>query len=317
MNMQEESRNGYIVSEKMKKVWALQLQLVKKVLEVCEKYNLRVWAEGGTLLGTIREKGYIPWDDDIDLAMLRPDYDKFQEVAPKELPKSYFIQNGYTDYYFNGITKIRIEGTAAILAHQHVNFIRHQGIFIDIFPLDALPDDPADLNQLMIDAKRIIRPLKYYCGGDYSPLHPQVLMRTLRGAYLMKTHGRQSIYKQYEDLFRKYKIEDYDKVSLHAWYYDLKRFSREKHWYDDTLWMPFEDIMMPVPSGYHEILTMQFGDYMTPVKASSYHGIFLILDPERPYQDFLPLLKKQHRWDSWKHRRDLLLRLVGMKSHKE
>ena len=101
MNMQEESRNGYIVSEKMKKVWALQLQLVKKVLEICEKYNLRVWAEGGTLLGTIREKGYIPWDDDIDLAMLRPDYDKFQEVAPKELPKSYFIQNGYTDYYFN------------------------------------------------------------------------------------------------------------------------------------------------------------------------------------------------------------------------
>ncbi len=317
MNMQEESRNGYIVSEKMKKVWALQLQLVKKVLEICEKYNLRVWAEGGTLLGTIREKGYIPWDDDIDLAMLRPDYDKFQEVAPKELPKSYFVQNGYTDYYFNGITKIRIEGTAAILAHQHVNFIRHQGIFIDIFPLDALPDDPADLNQLMIDAKRIIRPLKYYCGGDYSPLHPQVLMRTLRGAYLMKTHGRQSIYKQYEDLFRKYKIEDYDKVSLHAWYYDLKRFSREKHWYDDTLWMPFEDIMMPVPSGYHEILTMQFGDYMTPVKASSYHGNFLILDPERPYQDFLPLLKKQHRWDSWKHRRDLLLCLVGMKSDKE
>ncbi|MBP5507983.1 MAG: LicD family protein [Prevotella sp.] len=316
MNMQEESRNGYVVSEKMKKVWALQLQLVKKLLEVCEKYNLRVWAEGGTLLGTIREKGYIPWDDDIDMAMLRPDYDKFQEVAAKEFPEPYFIQNGYTDYYFNGITKIRIDGTAAILAHQHVNFIRHQGIFIDIFPLDALPDNPAELHQLMVDAKRIIRPLKYYCGGNYSPLHPQVLMRTLKGAYLVKTLGKQRVYKQYEDLFRKYKIEDNAKVSLHAWYYDLKRFSRDKHWYDDTLWMPFEDIMIPVPSGYHGILTMQFGDYMTPVKAPSYHGDFLILDTERPYQEYLPLLKKQHKWDSWKHRRDLLLRLVGMNPHK-
>ena len=316
MNMQEENRNGYVVSEKMKKVWAIQLQLFKKLLEVCEKYNLRVWAEGGTLLGTIREKGYIPWDDDIDLAMLRPDYDKFQEVAAKEFGKPYFIQNGYTDNYANGITKIRVDGTSAILANHHICFTRHQGIFIDIFPLDALPDNPVDLDKLMSESKRILRPMKYYYGGDFSLLHPQVLMRTLKGAYLVKSKGRQGIYKQYEDLFRKYKIEDNAKVSLHAWFYDLKRFSRDKHWYDGTLWMPFEDIMMPVPSGYHEILTMQFGDYMTPVKAPSYHGEFLFLDTEKPYQEFFPLLKKQKRREKWEHRRDLICRLIGMKSHK-
>lgn len=316
MNMQKETRKGYVISENMKRVWNLQLQLVRKLLEVCDKYGLRVWAEGGTLLGAIREKGYIPWDDDIDMAMLRPDYDKFQEIAAKEFGKPYFIQNGYTDDYANGMTKIRVDGTTAILDHNNICYTRHQGIFIDIFPLDAVPDNPDDLDRLMVEAKRIIRPLKYYYGGSYSIFHPQILMRTLRGAYLVKTQGRGAVYKKYEDLFRKFKIEDNANVSPHAWYYDLKHYGRDKHWFDGTLWMPFEDIMMPVPSGYHEILTVQYGDYMTPVKAPTIHGDFLVLDTERPYQDYLPKLKKQHRWDAWKHRRDLICRLMGLKKQK-
>ncbi len=311
MNLQQETRRGYVISADMKKVWAVQMKLLEKLFEVCKKYDLKVWAEGGTLLGTIREKGYIPWDDDIDMAMLRPDYDKLMEVAEKEFQKPFFVQNGYTDKYANGMTKIRYDGTTAVLDKAIYPF-RHHGIFIDIFPYDAVPDDHKKLDKMMAEARSILRPLKYYYFDSYSPFHPIRLAITLKGACLVKKYGAKELYKKYEDLFRQYRIEDNKQVSCHAWYYNLKRYARDKHWYDSTLWMPFEDIQMPVPSGYHEILSIQYGDYMTPAKAPSFHGGFQILDAEKPFQEVIPLLKKQHKWDNWKHRWHLLLKAMGI-----
>ena len=81
MNLETEVRRGYTIPAEMKRVWKVQIDLLKKLLEVCRKHNLHIWAEGGTLLGTVREQGYIPWDDDIDMVMLRDDY----EVSCSEL----------------------------------------------------------------------------------------------------------------------------------------------------------------------------------------------------------------------------------------
>ena len=94
-NLEQEERKGYVVPAEMKKVWQVQLTLVKKLLEVCGKHHLRIWADGGTLLGTVREHGYIPWDDDIDMAMLRPDYDKLVGLATKEFESPFFFQWTY------------------------------------------------------------------------------------------------------------------------------------------------------------------------------------------------------------------------------
>ena len=137
MNLEEETRCGYLITAKMKSVWNIQIDLVQKLLEVCKKYDLRIWADSGTLIGTIRDKGYIPWDDDIDLVMMRDDYDKLLAVSNAEFKSPYFFQTAYSEHapYSHGHAQLRMNGTTAILhGNEHMNI--HLGIFIDIFVLD-------------------------------------------------------------------------------------------------------------------------------------------------------------------------------------
>ena len=104
----EEVRCGYTVTEKTKKVWAVQLAMLDEVERICRKYGLSYFADSGTLIGCIRDKGYIPWDDDIDLVMLREDYDKFLTVAQKELADPLLLQTYRTEKnYLRGHAQIR------------------------------------------------------------------------------------------------------------------------------------------------------------------------------------------------------------------
>lgn len=156
MNSQKEIRRGYEILPEMKKVWSVEIELLRKLLDVCKRYNLKIFAEGGTLLGAIREHGFIPWDDDIDMAMPREDYDKLRELASAEFKSPYFFQCGYTDIFPNGITRLRKDGTAAI-TYKSIYDRCHQGIFIDIFPLDSIPDEKSECERFV---KEIVKSSK-------------------------------------------------------------------------------------------------------------------------------------------------------------
>ena len=136
----EEERCGFTVSADMKKVWAAQLDLLERFQEVCHRHGLRFFASGGTLLGAIRHKGYIPWDEDIDIMMMREDYEKLLAIAPQEFTAPYFFQTAWNDkQYSRGHAQLRNSNTTAVLADEadrHYPF--NQGIFIDIFPLVRL-----------------------------------------------------------------------------------------------------------------------------------------------------------------------------------
>lgn len=268
----------------LKKVRDIQLSLARELLRVCNKYNLRVWADSGTLLGTVREKGYIPWDDDIDMALLREDYDKLVALAPNEFKRPYFFQCGYTEKTCpQGFSKLRMDGTTAILPYpKFAN--THMGIFIDIFCIDAVPDDPIHQDrQLNVRDKLYATMLR---ASKFDWLRP---IESLSAWRYRGSFGK--LYKKYEDVFREYKIANNRKVA--KWSFLVNRNAiYDKELFASTIYMPFEDILMPVPSGYHEILTIMYGDYMTPVKEPSMHGEFWKLDPDTDYKVYLPEFKK-------------------------
>ena len=91
---------GYPVDDTRKKVWAVELDIFKKFIELCERHGLTYYTFSGTLIGAVRHKGFVPWDDDIDIVMLRRDYDRFVEIAEKELEEPYFLQTTMTDHCY-------------------------------------------------------------------------------------------------------------------------------------------------------------------------------------------------------------------------
>ena len=119
-----EEINGFYVEPLMKHAWAAQMELLSEVDEVCQKYGIRWFAEWGTLLGAVRHKGFIPWDDDIDIAMLRHDYKRFLEIPPEEWPNGIKILNesnnpGFTEMLSRVVNTMYINWSPGFLKKYH------------------------------------------------------------------------------------------------------------------------------------------------------------------------------------------------------
>lgn len=270
--LEEELRDGYLVSKKMKSVWECQIDLLLHFMEVCEKYKLKYWADAGTLLGAVRHSGFIPWDDDIDMVMFRDDYDKLVEVAPKEFTHPYFFQTIHTDrYYTRRHAQLRNSETAAISSKTSK---QNQGVFIDIFVLDSVYSSPYLLQKQVKRIKKVKMILKVT--SKVEAVFPQFISSSL----LLK----EKIYRKYEKILRFFPICDCDYVSLLSASDKIK--IKNKAFYDETIYVDFEYVKIPIPARYDEILTIDFGDYMIPIQAPTMHGT-LHFDTERSYLEIL------------------------------
>ncbi|MBR8535530.1 LicD family protein [Carboxylicivirga sediminis] len=130
----------------IEKLHKVLLEMLKVIDNICRKHKLCYWLDAGNLLGHVRHNGFIPWDDDIDLAMPREDYEKFLQVAPNELPKDLFFQYKNVDAKKSKWVKIRDNYSTVVMDYElgkSPNY--HQGIFLDIFPYDLLEDDFRDI----------------------------------------------------------------------------------------------------------------------------------------------------------------------------
>jgi lipopolysaccharide cholinephosphotransferase len=276
-----EVRNEFYVSQKRKKVWAVELDILLEFDRVCRKHGLKYFLDGGTLLGAVRHKGFIPWDDDVDVIMPRDDYDKMLGLSG-EFSDPYFMQTPYTSHgSFYSFIKLRNSNTSAItqpFLFQNINL----GMFIDIFVLDKVKQEDyaqnfSRIRELAMENStymRLTNPyfqdterVKKYAGGDpmnrYEEIHRIAGMhRNEDTAYLAQT-----VTTIYESEHQFYRAE----------------------YYSSSAELEFEGFKFPAPAGYDHVLSTNYGDYMTfpPVeKRGTWHGN-VIFDPDVPYKELL------------------------------
>ncbi|MCQ2752178.1 MAG: LicD family protein [Coriobacteriales bacterium] len=136
-----DSKTGSFNKRTIKHIKKIELKILDEFIRVCKKNNLTYFMVGGSLLGTIRHNGFIPWDDDIDVGMPRPDYEKLTKIAKKEFKKHYFLQNYTTEPQCGMIFSRLINTNTSLKEYYNEHLDIHRGIFIDIFPFDKASND--------------------------------------------------------------------------------------------------------------------------------------------------------------------------------
>lgn len=241
-----------------------ELEILKEIDLICRKHKIRYFAIGGTALGAVRHHGFIPWDDDIDIAMPRKDYERFLSIAPKELPALYFIQNFHTEknspFYF---TKIRKRHTKFV-EYYLKNVSIHHGVFVDIFPFDHVPSHPS------------IKKIHFFiCYALYQLYLAKSLSTACSTRFERKSNWKSRIRRilhlillpvPKNILFHSldYAVRFFNKyASEEIAHIVRKRLKVRLDSLYPRFYQQFEDIKIPLPAKYDEYLSNQFGDYMT------------------------------------------------------
>lgn len=278
---QPETRDGYLVTAEMKRVWAAQLTLLAVFDGVCRHHGLTYFAGGGTLLGAVRHGGYIPWDDDIDLFMLREDYDRLL-AAGGDFAAPFFLQTAYNDRgYSRGHAQLRLDGTTAMLEGERGHYRFHQGVFIDIFPLDFVPDDPA---AQAAQRRRLARWNRWLAATVRYPGSPHKTPLKTAVHYLLSPIPYRWIFRGMERECTRYR--DTARVALLSFDPQSDRWVMPRDAFSAAAELPFEHTCIPVPVGFDTILAAAYGDYRTPRQEPTYHaGVFF--DLRRDWREYI------------------------------
>ena len=249
--------NAYHNNEQLQKLHGALLEILDEVDRICQKNDIAYFLDSGTALGAIRHGGFIPWDDDIDVGMMREDYERFITAAEKELGERFFLQIFKTDpYYYKFNAKIRLNHTF-FPEKSSVN-MQHRGIFIDIFPFDYLPEDDSKAKE-MLQRSRVLFRRVWFTRPDIKPvLFKDKLLKLLYSGW-----SYQKQRTNYENFIRSFENDKTGKTT--CFIYHMLRKKDYMFNVDDMLPVkpvPFEDrtyMIMNDPDAY---LTIMYGDYM-------------------------------------------------------
>lgn len=275
----EEVREGFCVSGMMKKAWAVELEVLSQVSAVCDKYRIPYYAAYGTLLGAVRHKGFIPWDDDIDIILKRRDYIRLLQVLPKELPEGYFVSSYDT-------CETHCQPWAAVMNTQYIlkDAERIKQFWgcpyvcgIDVIPMDFIPLDPQEDEMYMHMYNIVFGTARCYeaykASGELYEFIPQI--QELCGVTLEDDGSlRRQLYLLAERIAGLYQEDECAELTQINSRMDRgdRAFKFAKEWFSNRVQVPFENMLISVPEEYHKVLTVFFGeDYMTPVRRRGGH----------------------------------------------
>jgi len=278
-----EIREGFEVPELMKRAWAAALEVLEIVDDICKKHDIRWFADSGTMLGAVRHSGFIPWDDDIDIAMLRGDYNRFIEVVKDELPEGFVLVGMYADDK-RLRDAARVQQLRVMADEEYWNLPQYMNRFhgfpcfrigIDIFPLDYVSMNEDKERKIYDNYYLMMEVLthwdEYFEQGILVKKINQIEER-MNTDLSNEDDVYNALWKLSEKLISSVDEKDAKYVTNYFFkcVYDGK-YDFNKESYDTITMMPFEHIKMPVPDGYDNILTVQYGDYMVPKRAYDAH----------------------------------------------
>lgn len=249
------------MDDRLRKIQLRELDILKEFVRICNKHDLHYFLAGGTLLGAVRHKGFIPWDDDIDVAMLREDYDRFAQLAPLELDKRYFYQSPDTDpYYFLTYNKIRENGTE-IYEERFKDAKFHKGIFIDIFPLDFCPT-PGPICHLLFNVLAVMNYRGQVDSGEgYEPYRE--ISGKIGYAVLRLFSPRHLVHVRKWLLNLSQRLSRGEYVASYAGAYGYHREISSWSWFQAQINVEFEGQKFLGPQGFDHIMSQSYGrDYM-------------------------------------------------------
>lgn len=284
---QPELRDGFFIPTMMKRFWAAQIKVLGEIDRICQIYNIKYFADCGTLLGAVRHGGYIPWDDDLDICMLRDDYIRFIEIAEKELPDGYIVINIHNDAEYDSFN-CRVDNSANIENSDQ----RLKGFFgcpyivgIDIFVLDGLSDNDEFENlrrSVLNDIAYAIEMIDKYSGT--LDANVERLLKKIEETHHIKLDRSADVKKQLLLLTEKnYSLFPTQKTNRVAkmtkWVANNKRVFK-KELFENIIRMPFEYIHIPVPAYYDEVLRIEYGNFMRINKRGGLHEYPLYKEQE-------------------------------------
>lgn len=276
----EMNKRNRLSEQEIKKV---ELDALLYIRKICQQYHLRYYLAWGTLLGAVRHKGFIPWDDDIDVCMPREDYDKFIRGGSEYLPENYFIQTMESDpKYALNFAKLRDSDTTLFEKHVVDVDINH-GVFIDVFPLDGYIKGQNKILDLRVKEKPV-----------FEEADTNAFSNAISG------FGKKLAYKIGETIPNKLKtdlskmsvpkdnpkFEDCEYVACLVDNFYISPFKRE--FLGKGVEVDFENLKVNAPEKYDEYLKVLYGDYMKlpPVDQRENHHNFHLADVNKSFREY-------------------------------
>lgn len=317
-----EVRDNFEISELMKRAWAAEQEVLKIIIDICERNDIKYFLFYGSLLGAVRHKGFIPWDDDIDIALLRPDYDRLIEALHRELPDGFVVAGAYAaeKRLFEACKTAQCR---VIADEQYWTFPRYLDRFhcfpyprigIDIFPFDFVYANEDEYKEHMELGREITILVDNFETLSKKSRFPQEI-RNLNKKYgvdfEINDELEQRLWQLLDNLCTICPEEEAGGVTYVASMFRGNRYKFDKEWFADTKIVPFDMIETRIPAEYDKALRAIYGDYTVPRQGWAAHDYPFYATQE---EAMLKLFKESgidndvttfcHNWYNLTHKND-------------